>query len=110
MQQVPTNDEELMSIVNFENICVAISLKRIQLSHLPLTWDLSLSKWLVDGHLQLRVQTVKYEQGHEPVRGALWSNNIQSFELVCCCTQLNGGAPCVSKALVHHARNCQGLC
>jgi hypothetical protein len=60
-QQVPTLDEELMSIVNFQNICVAASSKKTRFDRLPGSWDLGSSLWIVDGLLHLRVQIVKYD-------------------------------------------------
>jgi hypothetical protein len=60
-QQVPTLDEELKSVVNFENICVAASSKKTGIDQLPGLWDLGSSLWLMDGLLHLCVQIVKYD-------------------------------------------------
>ena len=63
-QQVPVSNEELVAIINFQNICVAVSSKNTRISNLPSTWDLCSNSWVADGHLRLRVQIVKYEQGN----------------------------------------------
>jgi hypothetical protein len=36
----PTVEEELKSIVNFYNFCVAVDAKMVHLADLPTTWDL----------------------------------------------------------------------
>jgi hypothetical protein len=52
------NTEELKSIVNFHNVCVAVDAKLVHLADLPTTWDLCSSAWLEQGLQQLRVDTV----------------------------------------------------
>jgi hypothetical protein len=57
-QELPTAEAELVSVINFENICVAVASKKTRVSNLPLTWDLSSNSWSAS---PLRVQIVKYE-------------------------------------------------
>jgi hypothetical protein len=56
--QAPNNEEELRSIVNFHNVCVAADSNLVFLSNLPTTWDFGSSFWLKKGLEQLRVEIV----------------------------------------------------
>jgi hypothetical protein len=59
-QRVPTDGQELKSIINFVNICGTAGFKKItRLDNLPSLWDLSSSMWLVDGLRHLWVQIVR---------------------------------------------------
>jgi hypothetical protein len=59
--EVPNNKEDLKSIVNFHNVCVAADFKTVPVTSLPPTWDLVSSAWLEQGFEQLRVEIVARE-------------------------------------------------
>jgi hypothetical protein len=59
--QVPSIQEELQSIVNFHNVCIAVESRRIHCTGLPPTWDLVSNLWLAQGFEQLRVEIIARE-------------------------------------------------
>jgi hypothetical protein len=98
-------EEELKSIVDFHNICVAVKAKDLRLTDLPTTWDLGSGAWLGQGLERLQVETVTREgAGHgKTLRYQTRYPFSRFLHLVCRNHKFHSGPFRFSEAIANHA-------